>query len=161
MSGQDFASIHSSPPWDDRDNPTIVDHVVGAGRCIYSVAPIEAAKGAASAILFSALIAELLDHTPTIDVATHPDVWVTAFDQPDKRRVTLSALRYEAEPPAGTVPLTVRYRPMEDRRVVSVRHALSNSSRPYSESADSSVEIRLGELKLFDLWLIDYELIKP
>ena len=40
----DFASIHSSPPWQDVENPTIVEHCFGTGKCVYSVVPIETDK---------------------------------------------------------------------------------------------------------------------
>lgn len=36
-----WASIHSWPPWEDTDEPTIVEHRFGAGRAIYSAFDIE------------------------------------------------------------------------------------------------------------------------
>jgi hypothetical protein len=161
IAGHDFASIHSSPPWNDLDNPVIVEHEFGRGRCIYSAATIEAADTEANGKLFAALIVDLLDSAPTLDAATHPNVWITAFDQPDRNRLMLAALRYETEPTTGSVPVTVRYRPPADRTVLGVRHALSGAPRPHTHATDGTVEFALGDLELFDMFLVDYEPVGP
>ena len=38
---QAWASIHTSPPWEDTAQPAIIEHVFGKGRAIYSVADFE------------------------------------------------------------------------------------------------------------------------
>jgi hypothetical protein len=161
MRGRDFASIHSSPPWSDLENPTIVSHSFGGGRCIFSVAPLEAVDDAVHMALFAALVYELLDHQPTLVATTDPNVWISAFDHVDDCRLTIAALRYETEPPTGVVPVSLRLRPLPDRRVIGVRHVLSGLNQPYSEHLDGTVDIFLHDLRLFDMYFVDYKTAVP
>jgi Alpha-L-fucosidase/Beta-galactosidase trimerisation domain len=153
----DFASIHSSPPWEDRDNPTIVDHSYGDGRCVYSAVPIEAGDTEGHGRLFGALISDLLEEGPTVEAATHPKMILNAFDQTEAQRVVISLLEYDVTPPTAPVPARLRYRPGADRRVVGASHALTGAPLPIAVTADGSVELHLDGVDLFDMVLIDYE----
>jgi hypothetical protein len=106
----DFASIHASPPWEDLDNATIVEHGFGQGRCIYSVVPIETDATEAGTGVFTALITNLLGGPPTMSSDAGPDVWLTAFDQPAHERLVISVLRYQTEARPQPFPVNFTYR---------------------------------------------------
>ena len=55
-----WASIHSSPPWEDLDAPMMVSNEFGAGRAIYSPLGIEGSSGDAESRLFIAAVRSLL-----------------------------------------------------------------------------------------------------
>lgn len=114
LEGGGFASIHSSPPWIDTDEPAVVENKVGEGVVIYSVAPIEGSPDHASRKLFVELIQRLLGHESRLTVTAKDTVWVTAFDQLDRGTCLVSALNYDeselgsrvsahivAQPPVG------------------------------------------------------------
>lgn len=66
---------------------------------------------------------------------------------------------YVTEPPAAPVPVTVRYRPPVDRRVIGARRAMSNRIRVTAAASPGVVELQLGPIDRFDMFLIDYEQI--
>ena len=97
-----FASIHSSPPWDDTDDPMIVRN----GNVVYSVSDIEALDAEANESLFVHLVRSLLG-APTWSAEAHPSVWVNVFDQPDRGRYVATFLNCTADLPAVPVPVTL------------------------------------------------------
>ncbi len=50
-------------------------------------------------------------------VLGHPDVWVTAFDQPERKRIIVSALRLTNDVPGAPEAVTVGLRVPEDSDV--------------------------------------------
>jgi hypothetical protein len=108
---RNWASIHSSPPWEDTDVPVVVASNFGSGRCVYSAVEIEAIGHEASRRLFVTLVRELLDGPASFEVDAHPAVWVNAFDQPEAGRVQinfLNPLRKSGPLPAFTVRFELR-----------------------------------------------------
>lgn len=97
-----FASIHSSPPWEDTEHPTIVR----TGNVIYSASDIEAVDAEANEALFVHLIRSLLGE-PTWSADAHPSVWVNVFDQPEHGRWVASFLNCTADLPAVPVAATL------------------------------------------------------
>lgn len=98
-----WASIHSSPPWDDTALPAIVDHAAGEGRCVYSAASIEEADAEANEELFIGIVRTLLDGRERFGADAHRSVWMQVTDQTHERRLLVTLLHYPADlPPQGT-----------------------------------------------------------
>jgi hypothetical protein len=112
---QSWASIHSSPPWEETEMPVIVAHEYGRGHCIYSAAGLESIDHPAARQLFLGLVRELMPGPASFEAQAHPNIWVNAFDQPDASRIQISfvnplaqsgqlpafSMRFELRPPAG------------------------------------------------------------
>jgi hypothetical protein len=108
---QNWASIHSFPPWDDTDDPLVVSHQFGKGRSIYSAADIECIGSEASDRLLLCLLRSLLDAPLTFSAETHPNVWMSVFHQPENKRYLIGFLNYPDEFPAvpiQRVPFSLR-----------------------------------------------------
>ncbi len=104
IGGKDWASIHSSPPWQALDVPTVVENSFGKGKAIYAAADVEGREAPANQQLFVSLIRRLLGRSPRFEAHTHPAVWVTAFDQPENQRTTVSFLNYQDALPCCRFP---------------------------------------------------------
>jgi hypothetical protein len=153
----DFASIHSSPPWEDLNNPTIVDHHFGRGRSIYAAVPIETDLTEGGSRVFSALISSLLGGPPTLTSDAPPEVWLTAFDQSEQSRAVIAILSYrtDARPAPCTVGFT--YRPGGTKRCTAVRVAVTGAELPFEIDAEGRVSVTVNGFDLFGMYLIEYE----
>jgi len=97
--GHAFASIHSSPPWQECPaNPTLVANRYGAGQAVYSTCAIEVEHGEAHQEFLSVIMREVLALRPRVTADAHPDTWVIGADQPDHNRVMISVLQWTEEP---------------------------------------------------------------
>ncbi len=155
--GRDFASIHTSPPWQNLDNPVIVANGFGRGKSVYSVAPIEVDTTEAGMKTFAALITDLLGGPPTLGATAPADIWLTAFDQPEHHRVVVSALCYRADERPQPFPLSFTYRVPGDRRFVSASEAVTGTEVPSEAGADGAVTVSLERVDLFGMYLLDYQ----
>ncbi|MCC6270784.1 MAG: alpha-L-fucosidase [Microbacteriaceae bacterium] len=153
MTGRDFASIHSSPPWDDTPHPSIVVNDFGAGRVVYSSAPIESAGSPAHEAVFLHVLNHELGLDSRLTALGHPDVWVTAFDQPERKRIIVSALRLTDDAPGAPEPVTVRLRVPEDFDVAVVRDV--SSGEPCRWRVDGSIASIDVAVDVFDMVAIE------
>jgi len=157
IGGEDWASIHSSPPWQDMDVPTVVENTYGDGRAIYSAADVECGTSPKSRDLFLALVRRLLDKPPRFSVATHPAVWVTAFDQPEKKRTTMSFLNYQNQSPVLPVhEVSFEIRPPEGRTFGAARRLPGGELLTVAKNRDGAITGALGELHLFQMIAVDW-----
>jgi hypothetical protein len=101
---QNWASIHSSPPWNDTEHPVIVHNSFGKGQSIYSAADIESGDSEVNDNLFLRLIRSLLDETPSYTADAHPAVWMNVFHQPENSRFLVGFLNYQTQMPV--IPLS-------------------------------------------------------
>lgn len=108
---RNWSSIHSSPPWEDTESPTLVESTFGRGRTIYAVEDVERTSAEANEALFVALVRRLLGGAARMEVDTHPAVWAAAFDQRDRERVVVSLLNYPRDLPPSSVGATLRLAP--------------------------------------------------
>jgi hypothetical protein len=152
----DFASIHSSPPWEDLDNPTIVEHNFGQGRSVYCVVPIETDFTEAGSQVFSALIGALLG-APTLGSDAPPDVWITVFDQPEHNRVVVSALCYSTETRPAPFPLSFSLRLAPPRRCTLVRVATTGADVPFVTDGEGTVSVSIAAFDLFTMYVLEYQ----
>jgi hypothetical protein len=116
--GNQFASIHSNPPWTGSDRPEIVASRFGQGRAIYCASLVETVPGLDATFL--ALIRSLHDGW-SWEADAPPVVEATVFHQADRRRYLVSLVNFQKDLP--NVPVdgaVVRLRP-GDRRVEAVR----------------------------------------
>lgn len=149
--GRDWASIHSSPPWESTGRPVVVEHEFGRGRCIYSAVDLETGESAAHERLFVHLVDRLADGTWSFRADAHPNIWVTAFDQTDRSRWIVSLLNYTAElPAAGSGPIRLSLATPPGRQVANVsslpderRIEFSSGASGISIAIDDCVELRM------------------
>ena len=114
IDGGDWASIHSSPPWQATGFPTVVRHRFGSGQAIYCAASIESGPDAAHEALFIHIMRWLGGDTWSVTCDAGSRMWMTAFRQPAASRWMLSLLHLSDEVPAprpGKVTLRLRTQP--------------------------------------------------
>lgn len=151
---QYWSSIHSTPPWEQTEHPVIVRQSYGSGAVIYSAADIEAAQTPEHDALFLRLISQLLPERPRVEAKTHPFVWLSAFEQPD--RIVVHLLNYQTEEPALAIPdALVRVRVPDGRTFGSVRQAPSHETVAYREVEPGLVEFEAGPIESFALFEIE------
>lgn len=97
-----WASIHASPPWEDRNDAVLAETTAAGGRLIYSSVDLESIDGDDSRQLFLALI-QRLRRRVGFEVEAHPWVWASAWEQEGGRTV-LSLLNYPGQLPPVPVP---------------------------------------------------------
>jgi len=158
VSDRHWSSIHSSPPWTATDRPLIVRNAFGAGRVIYSAFDVEAGDSPEHRRLFVSLILELLGQQRRIDAETHPQVWLSAFDQ--ESRLVLMLLNYPAEEPALPVPsahLAVCL--PERRRCAAVRSYPSGQEHDHRIDDHGRVLVEIGRFERFLVLTIEHEAV--
>jgi len=129
-----WASIHSSPPWEDTAHPVLVAHDTGRGRAVYCAADIETVDAEANERLFVHLIRSLLPGPPSATADCHPAIWLNVFDQPDRGRTVVSFLHHAADLPPLPAPVTFILRPPPCRRFTGL------VSAPTGEPVDHTVD---------------------
>ncbi|MCC5870674.1 MAG: alpha-L-fucosidase [Gammaproteobacteria bacterium] len=157
VGGKDWASIHSSPPWEHVDAPTIVENTFGKGRAMYAAADLECRATGANRTLFVTLMRRLLDQPPRFSSDTHPAVWMTAFDQPDRRQTIASFLNYQAELPGlpiGSVPFELR--PPQGETFGAVKQLPGEETLAVARSKDGAVSGMLTDLGVFAMIVAEW-----
>lgn len=157
IEGEDWASIHSSPPWTDTGVPALVSNRFGKGRVIYSAADIESGDGAAHERLFVSLIRDLLPCTPAFEVDTRACVWVTAFDQPDRSRQVVSLLNYAEELPVMAASANIRMNPPEGFRFTGLIELPDNKPVPIKMNANGGLAADIESFGMYAMFAATYE----
>jgi hypothetical protein len=140
---RNWGSIHASPPWDDTDEPVVVERRHGNGRAVYSSFDIEREESDANDRLFAALIADLLGKDASFVCDTHPGVWVSAFRGPAEDATTVTLLNS----PAALVPAAkLRLRAQDGRRWTGLEEVPSRRPVRYRVAADGSLRATLRRL---------------
>lgn len=152
-----WASIHSSPPWTDTDEPMVVRNKHGKGQVIYSAMDIEAGDTPEHDQLFLSLVRALAPHPPRLAVNTHPCVWASAFDQPEMDRMTVCLLNYQLEaPPIPVSALMLSVGLPAGRRVGAVRRAPDLEAILFAEPEPGRVSFDAGTLDLFTMFIVEH-----
>ncbi|MBL8550540.1 MAG: beta-galactosidase trimerization domain-containing protein [Hyphomonadaceae bacterium] len=152
-----WAAIHSDPPWEVTDNPSVVSNRFGTGQCIYSAASIEGEESEAHEALFVALVRSLLGRRATFEVDCHPVVWASGFEQADRSRVVISLLNYQNEAPL--IPLRgveVLVRLGKGRKFTKAVRLPDMVELDASPDARGAVKISVGELADFSMIAVGY-----
>jgi hypothetical protein len=152
-----WASIHSSPPWTDTDEPMVVRNRHGKGQVIYSAMDIEAGDTPEHDQLFLSLVRALAPHPARLAVNTHPCVWASAFDQPEMDRMTVCLLNYQLEAPPIPVSASMLSVGLPaGRRVVAVRRAPDLEAILFAEPEPGWVSFDAGTLDLFAMFIVEH-----
>jgi hypothetical protein len=154
---QSWASIHSSPPWEQTETPVIVGSRYGRGRCTYSAAPLESIDHPAARRLFVGLLRDLLGGPTRFEAAAHPAIWVNGFDQPDADRVQISFLNPLAQ--SGPLPaFSVRFelRPPAGRSFRALSRVPDQTTVPFEVDADGTLRAMVDDLVDFRMLVADY-----
>ncbi len=157
ISNQNWASIHSSPPWQDTDVPVIVAHPYGEGLVIYSAADIECMPAAANEALLLHLLRMLAPQEPTFRADAHPGVWAAAYHQPEHRRYVIALLNNQAQLPAIPIAkLTIHLRVPAGGKFTSLAVAPRQTPVPFTTDADGTLHADVRRLKVFQMLLAQY-----
>jgi len=157
VEGQDWASIHSSPPWTDTGIPALVSNRFGKGRVIFSAADIETGDGAAHERLFVALMRDLLPGAPAFEVDTHPSVWVTAFDQRERSRLVLSLLNNSAESPVVPRRASISMNPPEGNRFTGLTRLPDNKPVSLQIDEDGVLKSDIESFAMYSMFAATYK----
>lgn len=152
-----WASIHSSPPWDETDRPALLHARRGLGEVIFSAADLECFEDDAHDSVFKHCIRKLLAAQASIEADTHRAVWVGGFAQPANNRIVLSFLNNQAELPA--IPIAdVRFwvRLPKGTTCTIVRIAPDRCRLTFQETPAGVVSAILPKLSAFEMVVVDY-----
>jgi len=155
---QNWASIHSSPPWQDTQRPVIVRKDFGKGRAIYSAADIEATDSEVNQRLLLHIIRSLLDEPPRYGADAHPAVWMNVQYQAEAARYTIGFLNYQTQLPAipiARIPFYVR--PPEGRRFSRVALLPDEVSVAFETDSDGTLHAEARDLNVFQMFMAEME----
>ncbi|MFZ5745982.1 MAG: hypothetical protein ACOY7T_16030 [Pseudomonadota bacterium] len=98
-----FASIHSSPPWQQTDEPAIVRIAIGKGEVVYCGADVEAGSMQDHELWLMELV-DRLRPADRLQLEAHPDVWMSIYRSGTALRLMLlhyssSDLALPVDPP--------------------------------------------------------------
>jgi hypothetical protein len=134
---QEWASIHSFPPWEDTGKPILVESSFGSGRAVYSAFDIEREEADVNDRLFEGLIVNLLGDDWSFWCDLHPAVCVSAFRDSEAQTIRVSLLNY---PPALVPQATLRLRAPNGCRFVGLTEIPSNNSVPFQTASDGTLQ---------------------
>lgn len=154
---ENWASIHSDPPWRDLDVPALTEHEFGEGRAIYSCADIEAGDSEAHTNAFVGLIRRLAAGPFAYEVDAHPCVWVNAFHQPGDERIVFFLLNYQEQLPVLPVEsVQVTIRPPASRRLRQCSSVPDGAELPLTEADDGAATFTVSRLEVFAAFSLSY-----
>jgi hypothetical protein len=153
LSGRDWASIHSYPPWERTARPVVVEHHYGKGRSIYSAADLEGGHTASHDASFRALVTSLLGAAPAFSCDAHPSVVMTVFDQSSPRRWVVAFVNTVAVDPILAVPaFQFSLRPPAGERFVRLCRLPDESEVEAKCSADGVLQAVVPPLARFAMY---------
>jgi len=154
---QNWASIHSSPPWEDTPAPVMVRHAFGQGLALYSAMPLEAVEAEANRRLLAGLFMELLGPRPAFAAAAHPAVWINVQHQPAARRFTVAFLNRQTEDPPLPIPaLCFTLRRPENGRFTALWAAPDRAPVAFTLDARGDLHAERRDLERFDMLVAEY-----
>jgi hypothetical protein len=159
MFSQRWASIHSSPPWQDTDAPVIVENSFGKGRVIYSAADIETIPSSANErLLKHLLIDRLLEDKSFFTCDGHPCVWAEVYRHPEEKLYRVCLFNHQQDLPA--IPLeavTFTLRPAPGERFTSLTVHPQKMPHPYLLDEHGCLTATLPRLTGLAMLLATYE----
>ena len=155
---RNWASIHSSPPWEETATPLIVGNRYGEGRCTYSAAPLESVDHLAARRLFVGLMRDLLGGPVRFEAEAHPAIWINAFDQPDADRVQINFLNPLAQ--SGPIPafrVAFELRPPAGRSFQGLLRVPDETPVPFEIDGAGTLRATVDDLVDFRMLVAGYE----
>jgi hypothetical protein len=155
---QRWASIHSSPPWQETDAPVIVEHRFGKGRVIYSAADIEAIPSEANETLLKHLLVDRLLAGPRrFTCAAHPCVWAEVYHHPAEQCYRIGLLNHQEQLPAIPVAeVTFTLRPAQGELFTALTTGPTKTPCPYTIDADGSLTATVRDLHTLAIFCVSY-----
>jgi hypothetical protein len=156
---QEWASIHTSPPWRDTADSAVVRHRFGSGEAVYSVFDVESAGGSPgpAAPFFVGLMRSLLGREPTFEAQAHPDVWLTAFHEADQNRLRLCFLNHASRFPALPIPrIRFRVSAPQGSAFTGLSRIPTGESVRCSIAEDGSIHAEVCDLEVFEMLAATY-----
>jgi len=152
-----WASIHSSPPWEDTDHPVMLYNSYGKGRAVYSASVVEQAEDAASARVFREVV-HLLYHGNAVYVAEAPvSTWVNVSHQPDKNRFLIGFLHHHEEGSSACKErVELRLRPMPGRAYTRLLLLPEERPLPFTTDESGCLSVVLEEPGIINMLLAVY-----
>jgi hypothetical protein len=155
---QQWASIHSSPPWEDTDHPVIVRHTYGQGLTIYSAADIETTEQEANARLLVALLMELLPGAPRYQDDAHPAVWMNVYLQEERQAMLIVFLNYQQQLPAIPLPpFAFSVRPPAGKQFLRLLCVPDETPLPFTVDDDGTLHAESPTLAVFHMLKLTYQ----
>jgi sugar phosphate isomerase/epimerase len=153
-----WASIHSSPPWQDTDTPVIVENSYGKGRVIYSAADIETIPaGANEALLKHLLVDRLLDDGVFFTCDAHPSVWSEVYHHPEDGHYRICLLNHQEQLPAIPVEkISFKLCPVKGEAFTGLAIGPQKEAHPYSVDEHGCLTATLERLTNLTMLHVTY-----
>jgi hypothetical protein len=153
---QAWASIHTSPPWEDTDRPALVRHAYGEGLALYCAAALEAEESDANTRLLTALVRDLLA-APSYTAEAHPSVWMNVMHQPERRRYLIGFLNAQRQTPPLPVPsMSFTLRPPSDAHFTALVRLPEETPVSFELADDGALHATVDTLEMFALYMATY-----
>jgi len=149
-----WASIHSFPPWEDTNEPVLVEHPFGEGRFVYSAFDIEGEEADVNDRLFASLVGSLLGDDWSFQCDTEPSVSVAAFRASASPTVRVSLRN---SPPALVPSVTLRLRPPDGCQFVELEEVPSGRSVAFDAGVDATLHCTIPQLGELTMLIARYE----
>jgi len=157
VNDQNWASFHSSPPWEDTKNVFLVKNNYGKGKSVYCATDMESVNVEASDKLFIHLIKNLLEEEPSYSAETFPGVWMNVNHQSNQNRYIIGFLNYQSQLPAipiSKIPFTLR----PDKGKIIKRLISLPDEKPveFILEEDGTMKAEAEDLQVFKMLLAEY-----
>ena len=147
---QNWASIHSSPPWRETNTPAIVENRFGDGLVIYSAADIGSISCPANEAVMLRILDRLDSSPSSYSTDAHASVWMNVEHQVDKRCYIIKFLNCQKQyPPIPIGDFTFTLRIPEEKDNLRVSMMPGNESVDWSVNDDGGLCVKIDGLDEF------------
>jgi len=154
---QNWASFHSSPPWENTKNAFLVKNSFGQGKAVYCATDLESVNVEASDKLFLHLIKGLLEGSPSYSAETFPGVWMNVSHQPDQNFYIIGFLNYQSQLPAIPIPkIPFTFRPSEGKKIKRLVTLPDEKSVEFVLEEEGTLRAEAENLQTFKMIMAEY-----
>ena len=152
-----WASIHSSPPWQDTATPALVQHIFGQGVSLYAAAALETVDGDANNRLLEMMLRQLLGPNPAFSAEAHPAVWMNVQHRPERQAFTVAFLNSQLQAPPLPIP-EVNFTLRTPRGLAFTRllQLPDGTPVPFTLDTDGALQATVRQLELFRMLQAEY-----
>jgi hypothetical protein len=150
----DWASIHSSPPWEDTELPAVVRRRCGQGEVIYSATCLERLDDRAADRFLLHCLGRLIPAPLSFQVEAHPAVWANVNYNDETGDFLVGFLNYQTQYPllpAGGVQFILQ--PPPGRRFTRLLHLPELDAVDYEIDERGALHGRVEALRVFEMLL--------
>jgi len=157
VNDQNWASFHSSPPWENTKNAFLVKNSFGQGKAVYCATDLESVNVEASDKLFLHLIKGLLEGSPSYSAETFPGVWMNVSHQPDQNFYIIGFLNYQSQLPAIPIPkIPFTFRPSEGKKIKRLVTLPDEKSVEFVLEEEGTLRAEAENLQTFKMIMAEY-----